>query len=213
MSDPTLPPEPPEAQPPVPPPPPAGDYGAAAPAGDYGAPPPPPAYAPPPPPPAYAAPPPPPAPPAYAPPPPGYAAAPAPGYGPPANVPGNLAEWPARAIGGLIDYFGPAFVFLFIEFFISFTLGSLLSLLNIGWYFYNKYLEGTTGQSTGKKIAGTKLVRAQDGGLVGTGNAIIRGFVHIVDAIPCYVGFLWPLWDAQKQTFADKIMSTYVVKV
>jgi uncharacterized RDD family membrane protein YckC len=199
MSDPTLPPEQPDPQPPVPPPPPAGDYG-------------PPAAAPPPPPPAYAAPPPP--PPAYAAPPPGYAPVPPPGYGQPvADVPGNLAEWPARAIGGLIDYFLPFAVVFFIEFTISFTLGSLLGIIALGWVIYNKYLEGTTGQSYGKQIAGTKLVSARDGQIVGAGNAILRWICHIVDGIPCYVGYLWPIWDAKKQTFADKIMSTYVIKV
>jgi uncharacterized RDD family membrane protein YckC len=41
--------------------------------------------------------------------------------------------------------------------------------------------------------------------------AIGRSFVHIIDGIPCYLGYLWPLWDAKKQTFADKIMGTVVV--
>ena len=36
--------------------------------------------------------------------------------------------------------------------------------------------------------------------------------INIVNAIPCYLGYLWPLWDAKRQTFADKIMSTYVIK-
>ncbi len=203
MSDPTLPPEQPE-QPPVPPAAPAGDYGPPA-----AAPPPPPAA---PPPPAYGAPQAP--PPSYAAPPPGYAAPAAPAYGGPmAAVPGNLAEWPARAIGGLIDYFAPFAVAIFIEFVISFTLGSLLSLVALGWVIYNKYIEGTTGQSYGKKIAGTKLVSARDGQIVGPGNAIVRWICHIVDGIPCYVGYLWPIWDAKKQTFADKIMNTYVITV
>jgi uncharacterized RDD family membrane protein YckC len=205
MSDPTQPPEPADGQPPVTPPPP--------PAGDYGAPPPPP----PPPPPAYGAAPPP--PPAYGAAP-SYATPPPPGHAAPANLgnplggaAGSLAEWPARAIGGLIDYFLPFAVAFFIEFWISFTLGSLLSLVALGWVIYNKYLEGQTGQSYGKKIAGTKLVSAKDGSLVGPGMAIVRWICHIVDGIPCYVGYLWPIWDANKQTFADKIMSTYVIKV
>jgi len=104
-------------------------------------------------------------------------------------------------------------VSIFVEVFISTSLGFLVWLIAIVWYFYNKYLEGATGQSYGKKIAGTKLIRAQDGGLLGGGQGAVRGFTHILDAIPCYIGFLWPLWDAKKQTFADKIMSTYVITV
>ena len=33
---------------------------------------------------------------------------------------------------------------------------------------------------------------------------------HILDALT-YVGFLWPLWDAKRQTFADMLMRTVVV--
>jgi uncharacterized RDD family membrane protein YckC len=194
MSDPTLPPEPPEAQPPVPPPPPAGDYGAPPP------PPPPPAYAPPPPP-----------PPAYAAPPQGYAAAPAPGYGPPANVPGNLADWPTRMISGLIDYFVP-YVIAIVLFAVSHVLGELAWLAAIVFIIWNKYVEGQTGQGYGKKIAGTRLVRVADGAVIGGGIGIVRWLCHILDGF-CLVGYLWPLWDAQRQTFADKIMGTYVVKV
>ena len=40
----------------------------------------------------------------------------------------------------------------------------------------------------------------------------MRCLAHFVDSIACYVGWLWPLWDAKKQTFADKIMGTVVVK-
>ena len=35
---------------------------------------------------------------------------------------------------------------------------------------------------------------------------------HVLDSLPCYLGYLWPLWDAKRQTFADKIMSTVVVE-
>ena len=34
---------------------------------------------------------------------------------------------------------------------------------------------------------------------------------HILDGV-CFIGYLWPIWDAKKQTFADKIMNTYVIK-
>jgi uncharacterized RDD family membrane protein YckC len=34
-----------------------------------------------------------------------------------------------------------------------------------------------------------------------------------VDAIICYIGFLFPLWDSKKQTIADKIVKSVVVVV
>ena len=40
-----------------------------------------------------------------------------------------------------------------------------------------------------------------------------RDLLHILDLLPLWLGFLWPLWDARRQTFADKIMKTVVLKV
>ena len=145
------------------------------------------------------------------PPPPGYGPPP-PGYGGPPTPAGELASWGLRVQSGLIDYFGPSIIAGVVQYTISYTLGLLLGLVALGWGLYNGYLQGETGQSTGKKIAGTKLVNAQTGQTIGGGAGIGRAVVHIVDGIPCYLGFLWPLWDAQKQTFADKIMTTVVVK-
>ena len=34
-----------------------------------------------------------------------------------------------------------------------------------------------------------------------------------LDSLVCYLGFLFPLWDAKRQTFADKIIHTVVVPV
>jgi hypothetical protein len=33
-----------------------------------------------------------------------------------------------------------------------------------------------------------------------------------LDSLACYVGWLWPIWDSKRQTFADKIMKTVVVR-
>jgi uncharacterized RDD family membrane protein YckC len=114
--------------------------------------------------------------------------------------------------GALVDWFIPVLIAEFVSYTISRPLGTLLILVAVGWAIYNSYLAGTTGQSTGKKMAGTRLVRAQDGQLVGGGAAIGRYFVHILDGLPCYLGFLWPLWDKQRQTFADKVLGTLVIK-
>jgi uncharacterized RDD family membrane protein YckC len=78
-------------------------------------------------------------------------------------------------------------------------------------YVYLGYLDGFTGQTPGKAIMGTRLVNAQ-GELIGTGSGIARKFVHIVDTIVCFIGWLLPLFDAKRQTIADKVMDTYVVE-
>jgi uncharacterized RDD family membrane protein YckC len=86
-------------------------------------------------------------------------------------------------------------------------------LAAIVWGLYQAYQGGQTGQSMGKKMAGTRLLSEQTGQPIGGGLGIGRYFVHIIDSIPCIpVGYLWPLWDAKRQTFADKILKTVVIK-
>ena len=143
------------------------------------------------------------------PPPPGYGPPP-PGYGSPPPAAGEYASWGLRVQSALVDAVGPSIV-AYLIFFASRPLGGLLLLASFGWALYNSYLGGETGQSIGKKMAGTKLVSLQTGQPIGGGLGIGRYFVHILDGF-CMLGYLWPLWDKQRQTFADKILSTVVVK-
>jgi uncharacterized RDD family membrane protein YckC len=92
--------------------------------------------------------------------------------------------------------------------------GWLFLLVALGVWIYNRWvLQGQTGQSWGKKALGLKLVGADTGQPVGVLKAFLRDITHILDGLPCYIGYLWPLWDQKKQTFADKINNTYVVKL
>ncbi len=196
-SNPTGPPQPPGGSAP-PPPPPGGGYGSPPqqpPGGGYGAPPQPPPGG------GYGAPP-------QPPPGAGYGGAPE-GQGSPLGV---YAEWPQRVLSALIDYFVPSIIAAII-FAINDAIGYLAYIAAIAWSLYQAYLGGKTGQSYGKKTIGTRLLSEKTGQPIGGGLGIGRHFLHIVDGLPCYLGYLWPLWDAKKQTFADKILTTVVVKV
>ncbi len=82
-------------------------------------------------------------------------------------------------------------------------------LLSFAYAFWNwGYRQGTTGSSIGKSVAKFKVVSEKTGRPVGFGMSIVRQLAHIVDSIICFVGYLFPLWDAKRQTLADKIMST-----
>jgi uncharacterized RDD family membrane protein YckC len=70
------------------------------------------------------------------------------------------------------------------------------------------YRQGTTGQSIGKSVMKFKVVSEKTGQPIGFGMSVVRQIAHAVDAVICYIGFLFPLWDAKRQTLADKIMST-----
>lgn len=86
-------------------------------------------------------------------------------------------------------------------------------LYTIGMSIYQIYREGSTGQTIGKKALGISLRREADGSVLGFGMAFVRRLAHFLDSIACYIGWLWPLWDEKKQTFADKVCGTVVVKV
>ena len=135
-------------------------------------------------------------------------------YGsPPAgNFGGTLAEWPVRVGGTLIDALIPLVIVIIGIATRSAPVIIVLYLAAFAFSIWNYLRQGKTGQTIGKGVMGTYLVREADGQYIGGGLSILRAIVHIVDGIPCYIGYLWPLWDAKKQTFADKIMGTVVVK-
>ncbi len=75
------------------------------------------------------------------------------------------------------------------------------------------YRQGTTGSSIGKSVLKFKVVSEKTGQPIGFGLSIVRQLAHIVDAIICYIGYLFPLWDAKRQTLADKIMTTVCLPI
>ncbi|MCI0386435.1 RDD family protein [Streptomyces sp. CNQ085] len=87
--------------------------------------------------------------------------------------------------------------------------GVLLSLAGQLWLIHR---EGRTGQTPGKKALRISLLREADGQPLGFGMAFVRKLAHILDGAACYIGYLWPLWDGKKQTFADKVVNSVVVK-
>jgi uncharacterized RDD family membrane protein YckC len=141
---------------------------------------------------------------------------------PAGDVPGPLAEWVDRVVATLIDFvivlaLGFAvFIVSAIVGIISDALGAVVAWLGyLGvslWWLYLGYLEGVRGQSPGKAIQGLKVVKIADGAVLGGGMGIVRRIAHFVDGIICYLGFLLPLVDARKQTIADKMLETVVLR-
>jgi uncharacterized RDD family membrane protein YckC len=157
---------------------------------------------------ASAAPPPPPPPP-----PSGYPSAPQQAYYAQPTAPvGSLALWGPRALAYLIDYAWliPVYIIFAV---ISSDLVFLPSLLAIGASLFWSFQLGETGQTPGMRVIGLKCVGQATGQPIGFGLAVVRWLAHIVDGIICEIGWLFPLWDQNRQTLADKIMSTVVVTV
>ncbi|OBG94864.1 hypothetical protein A5698_16580 [Mycobacterium sp. E136] len=86
---------------------------------------------------------------------------------------------------------------------------TITSILVLGYVIWNYgYRQGVTGSSIGKSMLRFKVVSEKTGQPIGFGMSIVRQLAHIVDAAICYIGYLFPLWDAKRQTIADKLIHT-----
>ena len=77
--------------------------------------------------------------------------------------------------------------------------------------YYVVFDGGPTGATPGKRICGIKIVSIETGGPIGYGRAFVRFLVRIISGIPLYLGYLWMLWDPQKQCWHDKAAKDVVV--
>lgn len=66
------------------------------------------------------------------------------------------------------------------------------------------------GQTLGKKILNIRVVSI-DGSPLNWRKGILRSIGYISSSIPLGLGFLWSIWDADKQAWHDKIAGTCVV--
>jgi Mce-associated membrane protein len=69
-----------------------------------------------------------------------------------------------------------------------------------------------TGWSLGRAVFGI-AVRKRDGSPVGLARLVGRDLAHLLDTAALLVGWLWPLWDRRRRTFADLLLRTEVHKV
>jgi uncharacterized RDD family membrane protein YckC len=122
------------------------------------------------------------------------------------------ANWGQRVGAYLIDYV-PIFVLELIGSVSRNVVVLLLSIIaSLAWWIYNRCIQaGRTGQSLGKRTLNLRLISEKTGEPIGGGMAFARDICHILDSLACYIGWLFPLWDARRQTFADKIIGTVVV--
>lgn len=70
-------------------------------------------------------------------------------------------------------------------------------------------LPAILGWSLGRALLGLVVVRP-DGAAVGVGQLMLRELAHLLDTLSVCIGWLWPLWDSRKRTFADLLLRTEV---
>ncbi|WNG87885.1 RDD family protein [Mycobacterium sp. ITM-2016-00317] len=89
-------------------------------------------------------------------------------------------------------------------------------------------LPAATGWTLGRALFGIAVCRADDsavcradssavcradGSAVGVLRLTAREFAHLLDTLALCVGWLWPLWDRRRRTFADMLTGTRVYRV
>ncbi len=90
--------------------------------------------------------------------------------------------------------------------------GSGIGLL-VSLAYFTYFEGGPTGQTFGKKALGIRVIDFGGGGSIGYGRAFIRWIGRFVSAIVFLLGYLWMLWDSERQTWHDKFANAVVVPV
>ncbi len=83
--------------------------------------------------------------------------------------------------------------------------GELITVVLLQW------MQSRTGATIGKGVLGLRLVDLRDGTAPMFATCICRWLLHFLDAI-FLLGFLAPIVTPRKQTFADMIARTVVVR-
>jgi uncharacterized RDD family membrane protein YckC len=80
---------------------------------------------------------------------------------------------------------------------------------------YYTYFHGRTGQTPGDAVMSIRVIDLRDGTgePIGYGRAFIRCLVSIISGFVLLIGYLWMIWDREKQTWHDKAAGSVVVPV
>jgi uncharacterized RDD family membrane protein YckC len=125
----------------------------------------------------------------------------------------HYASWSRRVASAVIDFYVfaiPAGILLASH---QRIVGICFAVAAFSWGFFNAYQAGVTGQSTGKRVMGTKLLSDVDEKVIGGRAGVLRCALHVIDSAPMNLGYLFPLWDAKRQTISDKVVNTIVVLI
>jgi uncharacterized RDD family membrane protein YckC len=79
--------------------------------------------------------------------------------------------------------------------------------------YFTAFIGAERGQTLGQMALGIRVVGLDTGSSIGYGRALLRWFVSIISAIVLFLGYLWMLWDKEKQCWHDKAANDVVVPV
>ncbi len=83
----------------------------------------------------------------------------------------------------------------------------------VGLVYFTVMIGSARGQTVGQMALGIRVIDFNTGGPIGYGRAFIRWLVAILSALALLIGYLWMLWDKEKQCWHDKAANDVVVPV
>lgn len=134
------------------------------------------------------------------------------------------SEYGPRIVAALID-FGIPFGLIMAGLIVGVIVGSVVDFLGalvvlvaylgaFGFSIYNQlYLQGTTGQTIGKKQQGLALLSDQTGEPVGLGMVFVRMLLSGVLTQICLLDVIWIFVDEENRRLSDKILTFNVRQV
>ena len=131
-------------------------------------------------------------------------------------------DGPSGPRAGFWRRFGAYFIDGIILAIVNFILGAIFSdsvgiayllSLAINWGYFTYFEGGPRGQTVGKMALSIRVLDLKTGGPIGYGRAFVRQLVRIVSGLVLALGYLWMLWDREKQTWHDKAAGSVVVPV
>ncbi len=136
---------------------------------------------------------------------------------PPATFGQRFVAWLIDAVIAFALYI-PGYILLFIGASLGGGFGTLLVLVGllvllVGFAAIILVLivgQGKTGQTPGKRTQGIQLL-GTDGQPIGGAMVFVRALLSGFLSVFCYIGHLWMLFDPEKKTLYDKILSNQVV--
>ncbi len=141
------------------------------------------------------------------------------------DAPLKIASVGDRLLGWLVDVAITVVVFIIVLLLtgilggiINETLGTVVMLLGLAaWVIFLWAMVAKTGQTPGKKVMNTKVVKADApdlSGGIGFGSVILREIIgKFLSSFFFMLGYLWIIFDGKNQGFHDKIASTVVIKL
>ncbi|HEY3577983.1 MAG TPA: RDD family protein [Gaiellaceae bacterium] len=85
--------------------------------------------------------------------------------------------------------------------------------LVVGAAYFTAFIGAERGQTLGQMALGIRVVGLDNGGSIGYGRAFLRWVVSLISAAVILLGYLWMLWDKEKQCWHDKAANDVVVPV